>query len=62
MTKARRSYTDEVKREAVKLCMQPFATITNIARNLGIDAGVIRRCVAHERGGEGPPRAPAVAQ
>lgn len=50
MTKTRRSFTDEFKREAVKLCKQPDTTITHIARDLGIDAGVLRRWVAQERG------------
>ncbi len=36
MTRTRRSFTDEFKREAVKLCKQPGATVTHIARDLGI--------------------------
>lgn len=51
MTRTRRSFTDEFKREAVKLCKQPGATVTHIARDLGIDAGVLRRWVSQERGG-----------
>lgn len=51
MTRTRRNFTDEFKREAVKLCKQPGATVTHIARDLGIDAGVLRRWVTQERGG-----------
>ncbi|MBS4046879.1 MAG: transposase [Alphaproteobacteria bacterium] len=47
----RRSFTDEFKREAVKLCKQPGATVTHIARELGIEASVLRRWVTQERGG-----------
>jgi transposase len=51
MTRTRRSFTDEFKCEAVKQCKQPGATVTHIARDLGIDAGVLRRWVTQERGG-----------
>lgn len=51
MTRTRRSFTDEFKREAVKLCKQPGATATHIARDLGIEASVLRRWVSQERGG-----------
>jgi transposase len=51
MTRTRRSFTDEFKREAVKLCKQPGATITHIARDLGIETSVLRRWVTQERGG-----------
>ena len=51
MTRTRRSFTDEFKREALKLCKQPVATVTHIARDLGIDAGVLTRWVIQERGG-----------
>ena len=51
MTRTRRSFTDEFKREAVKLCKQPGATVTSIARDLGIQTSVLRRWVIQERGG-----------
>ena len=51
MTRTRRSFTDEFKREAVKLCKQPGATVTQIALDLGIEASVLRRWVTQERGG-----------
>ncbi len=51
MTRIRRSFTDELKREEVKLCKQPRATVMHIARDLGIDAGVLTRWVIQERGG-----------
>jgi transposase len=51
MTRTRRSFTDEFKREAVKLCKQPGATATDIARDLGIQTSVLRRWVNQERGG-----------
>ncbi len=51
MSKARRKFTDEFKREAVKLCQQPGAMVTHIARDLGLDQTVLRRWVQLERGG-----------
>jgi transposase len=37
MTKTRRSFTDEFKREAEKLVKQPGAKVTHIARALGLN-------------------------
>lgn len=51
MGKGRRKFTDEFKREAVKLCRQPGAVVTQIARDLGLDQTVSRRWVKLERGG-----------
>jgi transposase len=51
MTKTRRSFTDEFKREAVKLVKQPGAMVTHIARDLGIEPTVLRRWVNQEREG-----------
>jgi transposase len=51
MTKTRRSFTDEFKREAVKLVKQSGAKVTHIARDLGIEQSVLRRWVDQERGG-----------
>ena len=51
MGKARRKFTDECKREAVKLCQQPGAVVAQIARDLGLDQTVLRCWVQLERGG-----------
>ena len=51
MSKARRKFTDEFKRGAVKLCHQPGAVVSQIARDLGLDQTVLRRWVQLERGG-----------
>ncbi|MFN4360818.1 MAG: transposase [Hylemonella sp.] len=51
MTRTRRSFTDEFKREAVKLVKQPGAMVTHIARDLGIEASVLRRWVNQEHEG-----------
>ena len=51
MGNGRRRFTDEFKREAVKLCKQPGAVVTQVARNLGIDHSVLRRWVQHARDG-----------
>jgi len=51
MTRTRRSFTDEFKREAVKLVKQPGAMVTHIARDFGIEASVLRRWVNQEREG-----------
>ena len=51
MTRTRRSFTDEFKREAVKLVKQSGAMVTHIARDLGIETSVLRRWVNQEREG-----------
>ena len=51
MTKTRRSFTDEFKREAVKLVKQPGAKVTHIARDLGIEQSMLRRWFGQEHGG-----------
>jgi transposase len=51
MGNTRRRFTDEFKREAVRLCSQPGAVITQIAKNLGVDQSVLRRWVQLERDG-----------
>lgn len=51
MPRTRRTFTDEFKREAVKLVKQPGAMVTHIARDLGIDQSVLRRWVSQEQGG-----------
>lgn len=51
MGNTRRRFTAEFKREAVRLCSQPGAVVTQIANNLGVDQSVLRRWVQLERGG-----------
>lgn len=51
MPRARRTFTDEFKREAVKLVKHPGAKVTHIARDLGIEQSVLRRWVSQEHGG-----------
>ncbi|MEX3960262.1 transposase [Trinickia symbiotica] len=51
MSTRRRHFTDEFKREAVRLCNEPGAVVTRIARELGVDHSVWRRWVQSERGG-----------
>jgi transposase-like protein len=48
MTKSRRSFTDEIKLEAVKLVKYPGAKVTHIARDLGINQSVLRHRVEQE--------------
>lgn len=51
MPRTRRTFTDEFKREAVKLVKQPGAMVTHIAKDLGIEQSVLRRWVSKEHGG-----------
>ena len=51
MPRTRRTFTDEFKRDAVKLVKQPGAMVTHIARDLGIEQSVLRRWVSQEQGG-----------
>ena len=51
MPRMKRAFTDEFKREAVKLVKQPGAKVTHIARNLSIEQSVLRRWVSQEHGG-----------
>jgi len=41
----RRKFTDEFKREAVKLATQPGVTVTTVARELGVERSVLRAWV-----------------
>ncbi len=47
----RRKFTDEFKREAVKLARQPGATMSTIARELGVERSVLSAWV--RKTGEG---------
>jgi transposase len=51
----RRHFTDEFKREAVKLACQPGATTTGIARDLGIGASLLGRWMRDRDGTSGTP-------
>ena len=46
MGETRRRFTDEFKREAVRLARQPGTTVSSVARDLGVDISVLRRWVA----------------
>lgn len=41
----RRKFTDEFKREAVKLATQPGVALTTVSRELGVERSVLRRWV-----------------
>lgn len=47
----RRHFTDEFKRETVRLCSEPGAVITWIARDLGMGENLLRRGVRPARDG-----------
>ncbi len=51
MPRTRRTFTEEFKREAVKLVKQPGAKVTHIARDLGIEQSALRRWVSQEHDG-----------
>ena len=41
MSKSRRKYSPEFKREAVRLSLEPGRTVTEVAANLGIDRSLL---------------------
>lgn len=43
MTRSRRHFTDEFKREAVRLTEQPCSNVSQVARDLGLDPSVLRQ-------------------
>lgn len=47
----RRKFTDEFKREAVKLAGQPGVTIAKVAAELGVERSMLRRWVLNTRQG-----------
>lgn len=51
MPRTRRTFTDEFKREVIKLVKQPGAKVTHIARDRGVEHSVLRRWVEQEHGG-----------
>lgn len=57
MARTRRTFTDEFKREAVRLVEQPDSNVSKIAQDLGVDPSVLRRWVTQMRGGTWEPTA-----
>lgn len=51
MTRSRRHFTDEFKREAVRQTEQPCSNVSQVARDLGLDPSVLRRWVGQMRVG-----------
>lgn len=51
MTRTRRTFTDEFKREAVRLVEQPDGNVSQVARDLELEPSVLRRWVAQMRAG-----------
>ena len=64
MGKGRRKFTDEFKREAVRLCNQPGAAVTEIARDPGLDQSVLQleRSGVMEMSPSKPLRAEAITE
>ncbi len=51
MRKSKTNYTNEFKREAVRLCKEPGVLVTEVARNIGVEQSVLRRWVKLESTG-----------
>jgi transposase len=51
MSRTRRHFTDEFKREAVRLCKEPGASVAQIAQDVGVGDSVLRRWVRLTRDG-----------
>ena len=51
MRKSKTNYTNEFKREAVRLCKEPGVLVTEVARNIGVEQSVLRRWVKLESAG-----------
>ena len=51
MQKTIRAFTDEFKREAVRLVKQPGTKVMHIARDLDIEQSVLRCWISQEHGG-----------
>lgn len=49
--RTRRKFTDEFKREAVKVASQPGVTFTTVARELGVERSVLQRWVKNAQRG-----------
>lgn len=55
MARSRRHFTDEFKREAVRLAEQPDSNVSSVARDLGLDPSVLRRWIEQMHGGTWEP-------
>ncbi len=55
MTRSRRHFIDEFKRETVRLAGQPDSNVSRGAQDLGLDPSVLRRWVGQMRGGTREP-------
>lgn len=51
MVRSRRKFTDEFKREAIRLAEQPDKNVSGVARDLGLDPSVLRRWMTQMQGG-----------
>ena len=51
----RRKFTNEFKREAVKLATQPGVPLTKVAAELGVERSVLRRWILNTQGGRYEP-------
>ena len=51
----RRKFTNEFKREAVKLATQPGVPLTKVATELGVERSVLRRWILNTQGGRYEP-------
>jgi len=51
MAEGRRRFSDEFKREAVRLASQPGVSVLSVARDLGINISVVRRWVRKAKAG-----------
>jgi len=54
MTRQRRSFTEEFKREAVRLVDQSGSSKADIARDLGVSGSLLARWYREEKAGEAP--------
>jgi transposase len=52
----RRKFTDEFKREAVKLATQPGVAVSTVARELGVERSVLRAWVKKTEEGRYEPK------
>lgn len=50
--RTRRRFTDEFKREAIRLVGRPGVTVSSVARDLDINVSVLRRWVEKHNGGQ----------
>jgi transposase len=56
MAGTRRRFTDEFEREAVRLACEPGNTVSGVAKDLGIDRGLIQEWTAKLANGTWEPK------